>query len=686
MTEELGEGSFAKVYKGFNRKGKVFAVKEMKNVNTQYDKYITEEINIAKHKLKHKNIVEIHEHFTVNRNYIVMEFCEMGNLNDYMVENDTEICQRISFMCDMALGVNYLHSQNIIHRDLKPENIILTDKSGLIVCKITDFGVSRIKLSKYDKCLTYIGSYPYMAPEITGDQEYGSEVDIFALGLLFYAVFKNTILTNSFGQRYLIPGIYIERNRIAYLNELMKKEKTTEEEFLVKYYKEETPFGKFIFSMLHIEQTKRPGMESVLVQVTTVKVQNELNQIIQGQKVSINDLQTQNDGLRQELHQLHEHCKQEQLELRNQMQEMDRLISHKNDTISNIQKEVIQVVSMLERQEIVNTDLQEYHQQLKQRNEEIEKEKYMMQEELNKKEDEKKEREAQLRNLREQHVQDQSENEKLIEAFQDIISQREVTMENMRKQNDFQMKQLDTLQETQTSERENRVLEEKENQKIITGLQQECVTKQQEITDIRKAYDIKIQKQQDEAEDKDSVIKELQKNNTHLQVEVKEMNQKLVKMTKDKQDVLSQRKMEVLALRKKLIQKDQEIVSLREKEKQNKEDLQKKEVSIRKRDEKITELYKQMAEPQQMSKQEIPQQKTKPEIPQKIPKQERPQQRYKQEIPKHGTKSELQLRQIAEKKEITAVKLPSADRDLNKQVKYSTVHIFGIYFEQVLLI
>ena len=657
MTEELGEGSFAKVYKGFNRKGKVFAVKEIKNVNTQYDKYITEEINIAKHKLKHKNIVEIHEHFTVNRNYIVMEFCEMGNLNDYMVQNETKVSQRISFMSDMALGVNYLHSQNIIHRDLKPENIILSDKSGLIVCKITDFGVSRIKLSKYDKCLTYIGSYPYMAPEITGDQEYGSEVDIFALGLLFYAVFKNTILTNSFGQRYLIPGIYIERNRIAYLNELMKKEKTTEEEFLIKYYKEETPFGKFLFSMLHIEQTKRPGMESVLVQVTTVKVQNELNQIIQGQKVSISDLQKQNDGLRQELHQLHEHCKQEQLELRNQMQEMDRLISHKNDTISNIQKEVIQVVSMLERQEIVNTDLQEHHQQLKQRNEEIEKEKYMMQEELNKREDEKKEREAQLRNLREQHVQDQSENEKLIEAFQDIISQREVTMENMRKQNDFQMKQLVTLQETQTSERESRVLEEKENQKCIT-----------------------------EAEDKDSVIKELQKNNTHLQVEVKEMDQKLVKMTKDKQDVLSQRKMEVLALRKKLTQKDQEIVSLREKEKQNKEDLQKKEVAIRKRDEKITELYKQMAEPQQMSKQEIPQQKTKPEIPQKIPKQETPQQRYKQEIPKHGTKSELQLRQIAEKKEITAVKLPSADRDLNKQVKYSTVHIFGIYFEQVLLI
>ena len=301
LQEEIGEGSFAKVYIGFKQNGEVYAVKELKK-NIHVERYIQGELDIIKQKLKHQNIVDILEHFTQNYMYIVMEFCEMGNLNDYMVQNDTKVSQRISFMSDMALGVNYLHGQNIIHRDLKPENILLTDKSGQIVCKITDFGVSKIKYSKYDTFNTYIGSYPYMAPEITGDQEYGSEVDIFALGLLFYAVYKNTVLTNSFGQRYLIPGIYIERNRIAYLNELMKKEKTTEEEFLVKYYKGATPFGKFIFSMLHVKPENRPNMDSVLIRVTEIKVQHELDQVIQRQEESIKGLQKQNDNLRNELH------------------------------------------------------------------------------------------------------------------------------------------------------------------------------------------------------------------------------------------------------------------------------------------------------------------------------------------------------------------------------------------------
>ena len=194
---------------------------------------------------------------------------------------------------------------------------------------------------------SYVGSYPYMAPEITGDQEYGSEVDIFALGLLFYAVFKNTVLTNSFGQRSLIPGIYIEKNRIAYLNEVMKREETNQEEFLDKYYKESSSFGKFLFSMLHIERSNRPDMDSVLAHVT-----NEFNPVIQRQRhqeESIKDLQKQKDDLRSELHQLRENSERDRLVFRKQRQEMDRIIKHKNDTISGLQKEVTRITGMLEK-------------------------------------------------------------------------------------------------------------------------------------------------------------------------------------------------------------------------------------------------------------------------------------------------------------------------------------------------
>ena len=469
-----------------------------------------------------------------------MEFCEMGNLNDYMVENETKVSKRISFMSDMALGVNYLHSQNIIHRDLKPENILLTDKSGQIVCKITDFGVSKIKYSKYDKFLTYVGSYPYMAPEITGDQEYGSEIDIFALGLLFYAVYKNTVLTNSFGQRYLIPGIYIERNRIAYLNELKKKEKTTEEEFLVKYYKESSPFGKFIFSMLHLKPENRPNMDSVLIRVTEIKVQHELNQVIQRHKQSTIDLQKQNNDLRNELHQLNENLERQQLEMRT----MKDNITQNSVTIENLQK---QVTELSEEKETLTTELQQQEEGLEKLKEESQKEINKIQEELIKKETEKTVQEEQLGNLRKQ-----------CEELRDINKMKEETIKNIQKQNDFYAKELCESQERHQNEKEAWIRKDKEKHNTITELELKCVTQAEETMEIKRESNASRQRLQDEIKNKDLMITKVHEANTALQEELKAIDQKNIKILKE----LNDKGIEILSLREALNQKDKMLISL----------------------------------------------------------------------------------------------------------------------------
>ena len=95
----------------------------------------------------------------------------------------------------------------------------------------------------------------------------------------------------------------------------MKKEKTTEEEFLDRYFKELSPFGKIIHSMFDIKPENRPKMDFVLVKVTEVKVQHELDQVMQRQEESIIDLQNQNDHLRNELHQLNGNLEMKQLEI-----------------------------------------------------------------------------------------------------------------------------------------------------------------------------------------------------------------------------------------------------------------------------------------------------------------------------------------------------------------------------------
>ena len=288
------------------KKGKeeeIYALKEIEQNDRTIDRHIQTELEIAQQKLKHRNIVQIFEHFTEGSIYIVMEYCEMGDLGAYLVQVKPDLNQRIVFMTHMALGVNYLHNQNIIHRDLKPENALITNKTGEIVCKITDFGVSRIKHNKQDVIQTYVGSSAYMAPEITGEQEYGNEVDIFALGMLFYAVYKYTFLTNSFGTKSLIPGLYVAGNRIAYLNEVMKREKPPVDQFIEKYFQDSNVVvGKFIFSMIDIKPENRPQMDFVLMKISEIKVQHEVNPTIKRQEQSIKDLQDGIEALRNELH------------------------------------------------------------------------------------------------------------------------------------------------------------------------------------------------------------------------------------------------------------------------------------------------------------------------------------------------------------------------------------------------
>ena len=280
ILQKIGRGSYGDVFKARNAEGRIVAIKEIKSKDPDIEKYIQGEISVIEEKLKHPNIVKVFDYFTDNTLYIAMEFCNLGDLSDHVLSKTPDLSERMSYMVDLARGVNYLHAQRIVHRDLKPENILLTDQTGKTVCKIADFGVSRVNLTKHDRFSTYIGSYAYMAPEITGDQEYSNEVDTFALGLLFFAVYKLTVLTNSFNQKSLIPGIYLEGTKIAFLNEELKKSMPSEQQFVTSYFGDDVKIGKLVYSMLQQKPEKRPEMEHVLVQMVEIKVRQELNLIM----------------------------------------------------------------------------------------------------------------------------------------------------------------------------------------------------------------------------------------------------------------------------------------------------------------------------------------------------------------------------------------------------------------------
>ena len=90
----------------------------------------------------------------------------------------------------MVSAVDYSQYHRISHRDLKPENLLI-DKNNNI--KLIDFGLSNT-MKDSQSLKTACGSPNYAAPEIISGRLYsGSEVDVWSLGIILYAMLIGTL-------------------------------------------------------------------------------------------------------------------------------------------------------------------------------------------------------------------------------------------------------------------------------------------------------------------------------------------------------------------------------------------------------------------------------------------------------------------------------------------------------------
>ena len=176
---EIGQGGTATVYRAKNiQTGETVALKVFDRETISQDVFFDSEFNIQA-RLRHKNIVQIKNVFQNGKwFYIAMELLEFGPLTDALELVVLHECHIAYFLRETLQGIAYLHSQKKIHRDIKSDNILLSMKGDV---KISDFGYTADVSSKRT---TVIGTPYWMAPEVIEGKEYGSEIDIWSLGIL----------------------------------------------------------------------------------------------------------------------------------------------------------------------------------------------------------------------------------------------------------------------------------------------------------------------------------------------------------------------------------------------------------------------------------------------------------------------------------------------------------------------
>lgn len=131
LTEKLGSGTYATVYKAFrktdSREAVAVKVVSKKTLNKSSMENLLTEIEILK-TVRHPHIVQLKDFQWDSENiYLILEWCSGGDLSRF-IRSCRILPERVARHClqQIACALQFLHERNISHLDLKPQNILLS--------------------------------------------------------------------------------------------------------------------------------------------------------------------------------------------------------------------------------------------------------------------------------------------------------------------------------------------------------------------------------------------------------------------------------------------------------------------------------------------------------------------------------------------------------------------------------
>ena len=186
LIDLLGQGGFGEVYLGEHVYLHTQAA--IKVMNTQLAKQDVEPFRMEARTLAqliHPSIVRAldfgMDNFTP---FLVLDYAPNGTLRQrHPRATRLPLSTVLSYIKQIADGLQYAHERKVIHRDIKPENMLLGRRHEVL---LSDFGLAIMAPSSFSLAIQEIaGSIAYLAPEqLQGKPRLAS--DQYSLGVVIY--------------------------------------------------------------------------------------------------------------------------------------------------------------------------------------------------------------------------------------------------------------------------------------------------------------------------------------------------------------------------------------------------------------------------------------------------------------------------------------------------------------------
>ena len=192
LRREIGRGGFGVVFEAFDaeleRRVAFKAIRTRRGSRSHVDGQWLRQEATAAARLAHPNIVTIHDVGTAPGGpYLVLELLHGETLQDRLDRGPLMPREAVRIALDVARALAHAHEAGVIHRDLKPSNVFLTTSGS---AKVLDFGLAQV-LGSSDP--PGGGTPADMAPEQWRAEEADVRTDLFALGVMLFAMLEGAL-------------------------------------------------------------------------------------------------------------------------------------------------------------------------------------------------------------------------------------------------------------------------------------------------------------------------------------------------------------------------------------------------------------------------------------------------------------------------------------------------------------